>query len=77
MQQLRIYERVAQAFAGTVSVAGSAVTDTVVDIARSMARAGVGILAVMCFMWHHYSSELESPARVMLAQLDDGWQYLD
>jgi creatinine amidohydrolase len=36
----------AQAFAGTVSVEGSAVKDTVLGVARSMARAGVGTLAV-------------------------------
>jgi len=36
----------AEAFPGTVSVSGSAVTATVVDIARSMGRAGVKILAV-------------------------------
>jgi len=36
----------AESFPGTVSVGGSVVTATVVDIARSMGRAGVGTLAV-------------------------------
>ncbi len=36
----------AEAFPGTVSVSGSAVRATVVDIARSMGRAGIGTLAV-------------------------------
>jgi len=36
----------AQAFSGTVSVSAPTVADTVVDVARSMGRAGVGILAL-------------------------------
>lgn len=40
------------------------------------AWCAVGILTVMALLWHTYSRELESPAKVGVVQAEDGGQWL-